>query len=91
MGAVVDVALLRDQCRADDVDDALLEIYHDAAVEWIVLRTGKPLAADAPATLRMLILLLVAEFYRNREAGELSPDVERSAMLTLRPHLALTA
>jgi hypothetical protein len=91
MGAVVDVALLRDQSRADDADDALLELYHDAAVAWIERRTGAPLVANGPADLRMLILLLVAEFYRNREAGELSADVERSAMLTLRPHLPLTA
>ncbi|MBM7407060.1 MULTISPECIES: head-tail connector protein [Sphingomonas] len=91
MGAVVDVALLRDQCRAEDVDDALLELYHDAAVAWIEKRTGTPLAAGAPADLRMLILLLVAEFYRNREAGAISAEVERSAMLALRPHLPLTA
>jgi len=42
---------------------------------------------DVPAAVIQALLVMVAEFYRNREAGKLSADAERSVRRLLRRHI----
>ena len=45
---------------------------------------------DVPSAVTQALLVIVAEFYRNREAGALSPDAERSVRRLLRRHILRT-
>lgn len=52
----------------------------------VVMTAGYALVTDWPATIRQAVMVLVAEFYANREAGAISDAAQRSLGWLLRPH-----
>lgn len=54
----------------DDAEDALIQLLIEAATGRVELSTGLALSDPAPAALRLAILMLVAQAYENRDAGE---------------------
>lgn len=64
-----------------DDDDELLQLFIDAAEEWLGNYIGKPLADfdPVPADIRRAVLMLVAFYYEQREAvaygitGQMAP------------------
>ncbi|OHT19911.1 head-tail connector protein [Edaphosphingomonas haloaromaticamans] len=82
----------RRQCKVEGTDeDADLEIYIAAAVEWVRDITALDPAAAWPARLKLAVLLLVGEYYATREVGGLSEQAERSALSLVRPNRPMTA
>lgn len=52
----------------------------------VVMTAGYAAPEEVPATVLQAILVLVAEFYANREAGAISDTAQRSLNWLLRPH-----
>lgn len=52
----------------DTADDALLAQNLNEATAWVADVIGKPVEADAPASIHRAVRMMAAHFYENREA-----------------------
>ena len=86
MAIALDLALVREQCRiVDEVSDALLQAYVDAALAHVQMHCDRTLVEGDPeagdqmaftADVRQAVLLMVGHWAENRgAAGELSTEI----------------
>lgn len=86
MAIALDLQLVREQCRiVDEVSDALLQLYVDAAIAHVemhcdrVMVEGEPQAPEQmgfTSDVRHAVLLMVGHWAENRSAvGDLSNEV----------------
>ncbi len=54
----------------DDAEDDLIRLLIEAATGRVEASVGLILADPAPASLRLAVLMLVAQAYEHRDAGE---------------------
>ncbi|MBB4858265.1 putative phage protein (predicted DNA packaging) [Novosphingobium chloroacetimidivorans] len=85
----VDLALAKQQCRVlHDREDALIGVYLAAATAWVEGYIGKRLSeiVDDVPDLDAAVLLLVADFYVNREAGAATAATNSAVGALCFPH-----
>lgn len=82
----LDLPLVREQCRiVDEISDALLQSYVDAALAHVQMHCDRTLVEGAPssegemaltADVRQAVLLMVGNWAENRSAvGELTSEI----------------
>lgn len=85
----VDVTLAKQQCRVvHNREDALIGVHLAAAQAWVEGYIGKKLAdiEGGAADLDAAVLLLVADFYKNREAGAATAATSAAVEALCFPH-----
>jgi len=86
MAITLDLPLVREQCRiVDEISDALLQSYVDAALAHVQMHCDRTLVEGDPssegemaltADVRQAVLLLVGNWAENRSAvGELTSEI----------------
>lgn len=86
MAITLDLALVREQCRiVDEISDALLQSYVDAALAHVQMHCDRTLVEGDPssegemaltADVRQAVLLMVGNWAENRSAvGELTSEI----------------
>ncbi|MNB74434.1 Phage gp6-like head-tail connector protein [compost metagenome] len=86
MAITLDLSLVREQCRiVDEVSDALLQSYVDAALAHVQMHCDRTLVEGDPssegemaltADVRQAVLLMVGNWAENRSAvGELTSEI----------------
>ena len=86
MGITLDLPLVREQCRiVDEISDALLQSYVDAALAHVQMHCDRTLVEGEPssegemaltADVRQAVLLMVGNWAENRSAvGELTSEI----------------
>jgi len=87
MAITLDLPLVREQCRiVDEISDALLQLYVDAALAHVQMHCDRTLVEGDPssegemaltADVRQAVLLMVGNWAENRSAvGELTSEIE---------------
>lgn len=86
MAITLDLPLVREQCRiVDEISDALLQSYVDAALAHVQMHCDRTLVEGDPssedemaltADVRQAVLLMVGNWAENRSAvGELTSEI----------------
>ncbi|HWV08141.1 MAG TPA: head-tail connector protein [Pseudomonas sp.] len=86
MAITLDLPLVREQCRiVDEISDALLQSYVDAALAHVQMHCDRTLVEGDPssegemaltADVRQAVLLMVGNWAENRSAvGELTTEI----------------
>lgn len=86
MAIALDLPLVREQCRiVDEISDALLQSYVDAALAHVQMHCDRTLVEGDPssegemaltADVRQAVLLMVGNWAENRSAvGELTSEI----------------
>ncbi|MGE8235060.1 MAG: head-tail connector protein [Stenotrophomonas indicatrix] len=86
MAITLDLPLVREQCRiVDEISDALLQSYVDAALAHVQMHCDRTLVEGEPsgegemaltADVRQAVLLMVGNWAENRSAvGELTSEI----------------
>lgn len=69
MTAIVSLEEARAHVRAEgQEDDAMLQIYIDAAIDRVIQFIGRPIPESEPAGIKAAVLLYVGDLYEHREA-----------------------
>ncbi|WP_260928211.1 head-tail connector protein [Novosphingobium sp. 9] len=88
----IDLSTAKQHLRVDaSEEDALIGVYLLAAQGWVESYTDKTLADfdPVPGVLDAAVLLLVGDFYANREAGAATPAITAAVEALCDPYRAV--